>query len=270
MKADDPDGGHPARARDVARDRRPAQAPGRRRRAWPAASTGPRCSSCSASRVAATRTSRRSTRFDDVEPWASAPMTGDEVRALCLSLPEVDREGDLGRRRARRATRRSGSRDKIFVIMADDGAGGSIRTAPASRPTCIARLPRRGAGSPPTSGGYGWVDVEFAGDPRRGPARDHRGRLGADRPEARRRGMAGRADDDVRPRDPTPRRGAVRHERHGRGAAHRGRLRARPRRRPRRAHPVRRRRVPDAETSVEIALAAADAGADLLEVGLPY
>ena len=63
---------------------------------------------------------------------------------------------------------------------------------------------------------------------------------------------------------------ATGHERDRRRPAHRGGLRPRAGGRPGRADPVRRRRLPDADTSFEIALAAADAGADLLEVGLPY
>ena len=98
------EGDDPRRRGSCPRSRRPMRSRRCRRssrasRAWPVASTrDASCSSCSASPVVATRTSRRSPRFDDVEPWDIRAVTIDELRAFCLSLPGTAREGDLGRR----------------------------------------------------------------------------------------------------------------------------------------------------------------------------
>ena len=82
----------------------------------------------------------------------------------------------------------------------------------------------------------------------------------------RRRAMGERSVTRLRRRA----RGGDRDERDRRRTTDRRRVFPRQERGPRRADPVRRGRVSDADTSFEIALAAADAGADLLEVGLPY
>ena len=101
MKTDDAVGGHPAGARDRARDRRAAEAArgarGRRRRRG---ATRPSC--CSGSPGAATRTWPRSSGSPTSSrgTWTGA-VTIDELRAFCMSLPGRAREGDLGRRRAR-------------------------------------------------------------------------------------------------------------------------------------------------------------------------
>ncbi len=166
----------------------------------------------------------------------------------------------------RRATRRSGSSDKIFVIMAVDGSGGSIKTSHGEQAELSSAFPEA-ARLAAYVGRYGWVDVEFAGHPRRGPdARSSTGAWARTAPEEAGRGLAGRPMTTIRAtladasRAPTIRR----------GTAHRGGLRPRPRRGSGRAHPVRRGRLPGRRDERDIALAAADAGADLLEIGLPY
>jgi predicted DNA-binding protein (MmcQ/YjbR family) len=86
-------------------------------------------------------------------------VTGDQVRALCLSLPEATEQetwGDVdvpGHPTFR-------VRDRIFVIMAVDGSGGSIKTSPAEQGDLISAFPdavRVAA----YVGRYGWVDVDF-------------------------------------------------------------------------------------------------------------
>ena len=90
-------------------------------------------------------------------------MTGDEVRAFCLALPEVTEKETWGdAENAGHPTFRV--KDKIFVIMATDGSGGSIKTSPGEQGELLAAFPdavRFAA----YVGRYGWVDVDFGGVP---------------------------------------------------------------------------------------------------------
>jgi hypothetical protein len=90
-------------------------------------------------------------------------MTGDEVRAFCLALPEVTEKATWGDdEHAGHPTFRV--KDKIFVIMADDGSGGSIKTSAGEQADLISAFPDA-ARFAAYVGRYGWVDVEFAGIP---------------------------------------------------------------------------------------------------------
>ena len=55
-------------------------------------------------------------------------------------------------------------RDRIFVIMASDGSGGSIKTSPGEQGELMAAFPEA-VRSASYVGRYGWVDVDFAGVP---------------------------------------------------------------------------------------------------------
>ena len=90
-------------------------------------------------------------------------MTGDDVRALCLGLPgstEKETWGDEDN--PGHPTFRV--RDKIYVIMAVDGSGGSIRTSMAEQSDLTSAFPD-GVRSAAYVGRYGWVDVDFDGLP---------------------------------------------------------------------------------------------------------
>ena len=90
-------------------------------------------------------------------------MTGDEVRALCLALPETTEKETWGDdENPGHPTFRV--RDKIYVIMAVDGSGGSIRTSMAEQSDLTSAFPdaARIAGY---VGRFGWVDVDFGGIP---------------------------------------------------------------------------------------------------------
>jgi predicted DNA-binding protein (MmcQ/YjbR family) len=90
-------------------------------------------------------------------------VTGDEVRALCLALPETTEKETWGDdENPGHPTFRV--RDKIYVIMAVDGSGGSIRTSMAEQSDLTSAFPdaARIAGY---VGRFGWVDVDFAGIP---------------------------------------------------------------------------------------------------------
>ena len=90
-------------------------------------------------------------------------MTGAEVRELCLDLPETTEKltwGDdenLGHPTFR-------VRDKIYVIMAEDESGGSIRTTPGEQGELMSAFPDA-ARFASHVGRFGWVDVDFAGIP---------------------------------------------------------------------------------------------------------
>jgi hypothetical protein len=91
------------------------------------------------------------------------PMTGDDVRALCLSLPEATEKETWGDETTPgHPTFRV--RDKIFVIMGTDGAGGSVKTSLEEQAALISAFPE-GARSAAYVGRFGWVDVEFAAIP---------------------------------------------------------------------------------------------------------
>ena len=55
-------------------------------------------------------------------------------------------------------------RDKIFVIMAVDESGGSIKTSPGEQAELVTAFPDA-ARVAAYVGRYGWVDVDFAGLP---------------------------------------------------------------------------------------------------------
>ena len=90
-------------------------------------------------------------------------MTGVQVRDLCLSLPETTEKATWGDESTPgHPTFRV--RDKIFVIMADDGSGGSIKTSHGEQGDLVSAFPEA-ARVAAYVGRYGWTDVEFAGIP---------------------------------------------------------------------------------------------------------
>ena len=90
-------------------------------------------------------------------------MTGDDVRALCLSLPDVTEKETWGDAETPgHPTFRI--RDKIFVIMAVDGRGGSIRTTHGEQGELMQAFPDS-ARLASHVGRFGWVDVDFDGIP---------------------------------------------------------------------------------------------------------
>lgn len=90
-------------------------------------------------------------------------MTGDEVRALCLALPETTEKATWGDESTPgHPTFRI--RDKIFVIMAEDGSGGSVRTSLGEQSDLMSAFPDA-ARSAAYVGRYGWVDLDFGAIP---------------------------------------------------------------------------------------------------------
>ena len=90
-------------------------------------------------------------------------LTGDEVRALCLSLPEATEKETWGDdENPGHPTFRV--KDKIFVIMADDGSGGSIKTSTEEQTALLASFPDAAKYAAYT-GRFGWVDLDFSGIP---------------------------------------------------------------------------------------------------------
>jgi predicted DNA-binding protein (MmcQ/YjbR family) len=90
-------------------------------------------------------------------------VTGDEVRALCLALPETTEKETWGDESTPgHPTFRI--RDRIFVIMAEDGSGGSIRTTMGEQSDLMSAFPEA-ARSAAYVGRFGWVDVDFDGIP---------------------------------------------------------------------------------------------------------
>ena len=121
-----------------------------------------RSSSCSASPVVATRTSRRSS----ASTTSSRGTARGDRRRGPRAVPRPardDREGDLGRR-ATPGHPTFRVRDKIFVIMADDGSGGSIRTSTGEQSDLMSAFPDA-ARFAAYVGRFGWVDVDFGGIP---------------------------------------------------------------------------------------------------------
>jgi predicted DNA-binding protein (MmcQ/YjbR family) len=93
----------------------------------------------------------------------SGAVTGDEVRAHCLALPEVTEKETWGDAETPgHPTFRV--KDKIFVIMATDGSGASIKTSSGEQAELVSAFPDA-ARSAAYVGRYGWVDVDFAGIP---------------------------------------------------------------------------------------------------------
>ena len=90
-------------------------------------------------------------------------MTGDDVRTLCLALPETTEKETWGEAdEPGHPTFRV--RDKIFVIMAVDGSGGSIKTSMEEQGALISAFPDAAAVAGYV-GRYGWVDLRFGGIP---------------------------------------------------------------------------------------------------------
>ena len=90
-------------------------------------------------------------------------MTGDEVRALCLALPETTEKETWGdETNPGHPTFRI--RDKIFVIMAVDGSAGSIKTSMDEQAALLATFPDA-AHFASHVGRFGWVDLDFASIP---------------------------------------------------------------------------------------------------------
>jgi predicted DNA-binding protein (MmcQ/YjbR family) len=90
-------------------------------------------------------------------------MTGAEVRDLCLSLPGTTEKATWGDETTPgHPTFRV--RDKIFVIMADDESGGSIKTSHGEQGELVSAFPEA-ARVAAYVGRYGWTDVEFSGIP---------------------------------------------------------------------------------------------------------
>jgi predicted DNA-binding protein (MmcQ/YjbR family) len=90
-------------------------------------------------------------------------LTGDEVRALCLGLPETTEKETWGDdENPGHPTFRV--RDKIYVLMSVDESGASIRTSMAEQSDLTSAFPD-GARSAAYVGRYGWVDVDFDGIP---------------------------------------------------------------------------------------------------------
>ena len=132
-------------------------------------------------------------------------------------------------------------RDKIYVIMAVDGSGGSIRTSMAEQSDLTERLPRRRA-----AGGVCRTlrlgRRRLRRRPGRGAARGPGVRVGADGAEEGRPGLAGRAMTAAALPHPGSTRTGTNDT--ARRPPDRGGLRQGPRRGARRADPVRRRRLP--------------------------
>ncbi len=90
-------------------------------------------------------------------------MTGDEVRALCLALPDTTEKETWGDdTNPGHPTFRV--HDKIFVIMAVDGSGGSIKTSLGEQTALMASFPDA-ARYAPYAGRFGWVTLDFASIP---------------------------------------------------------------------------------------------------------
>jgi predicted DNA-binding protein (MmcQ/YjbR family) len=90
-------------------------------------------------------------------------VTGDEVRALCLSLPEATEKETWGdESNPGHPTFRV--KDKIFVIMAVDESGGSVKTSMEEQTALMASFPE-GARYASHTGRYGWVELDFASIP---------------------------------------------------------------------------------------------------------
>ena len=193
-------------------------------------------------------------------------MTGGEVRALCLALPDSTEKETWGDEVSPgHPTFRV--RDKIFVIMAVDESGGSIKTSPGEQAELVTAFPDA-ARVAAYVGSLRLGRRRLRRPPRRGAARDHRGRMGSDGVQEGRRGVAVESMTSAVAREAAaPATGTNETAGARRIAAAFARARADGRAA---LIPYVVAGYPDAETSVEIALAVADAGADLLEVGLPY
>jgi predicted DNA-binding protein (MmcQ/YjbR family) len=90
-------------------------------------------------------------------------MTGAEVRDLCLGLPGTTEKETWGDD-ANPGHPTFRVRDRIFVIMAVDECGGSVRTTLEDQSGLIGAFPD--AARPASHvGRFGWVEVDFDGIP---------------------------------------------------------------------------------------------------------
>lgn len=90
-------------------------------------------------------------------------MTGADVRALCLGLPETTEKATWGDETTLgHPTFRV--RDKIFVIMGGDETGGSVKTSHGEQAELVSAFPDA-AHVAAYVGRYGWTDVAFDGIP---------------------------------------------------------------------------------------------------------
>lgn len=82
---------------------------------------------------------------------------------MCLALPETTEKATWGDEvNPGHPTFRI--RDRIFVIMAEDESGGSIRTTPGEQAELMSAFPGA-ARFASHVGRFGWVDVDFEGIP---------------------------------------------------------------------------------------------------------
>jgi hypothetical protein len=79
--------------------------------------------------------------------------SADELRAIALSLPEAEERETWGS-----ATFRV--RDKIFVMMANDGSGASVKATKDEQTALLAEDPRTFT-FPAYVGRHGWVGVDI-------------------------------------------------------------------------------------------------------------
>jgi hypothetical protein len=90
-------------------------------------------------------------------------MTGEDVRRRCLALPEVTEKETWGDAETPgHPTFRV--RDRIFVILATDGNGASIKTSHGEQGELVSAFPDA-ARVAAYVGRYGWTDVRFDGIP---------------------------------------------------------------------------------------------------------
>jgi predicted DNA-binding protein (MmcQ/YjbR family) len=87
-------------------------------------------------------------------------MTGDEVRALCLSLPEATEKETWGDE-ANPGHPTFRVRDRIFVLMGTDERGASIKTSLEEQAALISAFPGA-AHVAAYTGRFGWVDIDFS------------------------------------------------------------------------------------------------------------
>jgi len=90
-------------------------------------------------------------------------MTGDEVRAFCLGLPEATEKETWGDK-SNPGNPTFRVRDKIFLIMTVAESGASVKTSPDEQAALMSAFPE-GARYAAYVGRYGWVDIEFAAIP---------------------------------------------------------------------------------------------------------
>jgi predicted DNA-binding protein (MmcQ/YjbR family) len=90
-------------------------------------------------------------------------MTGDDVRALCLGLPETTEKETWGDE-SNPGNPTFRVRNKIFVIMAVDESAGTVKTSLDEQAALMSVFPD-GARYAAYVGRYGWVDLDFAALP---------------------------------------------------------------------------------------------------------